>query len=143
MQEVFLLQDQNSPQTHASGFVKYATREEALAAIDAVHGKIHDKDCVDTLKVRFAHSQQQKQMRTQLTHHAVAMMRMQGQGIMGVPMPFPHTQVAALQGYSQQGMMMGGGLGHLQGGGGQGGGASVPVPGLEWVCCHFGRDALK
>ncbi|KAG9148221.1 hypothetical protein Leryth_021592 [Lithospermum erythrorhizon] len=59
LEDVYLMRD-DMKQSRGCGFVKYATREMALAAIDALNGKYTMRGCDQPLMVRFADPKKQR-----------------------------------------------------------------------------------
>jgi len=58
--EVFVMRDKDTGTSKGCGFVKFPTRDEALRAINALHGRKRDKDSPAQLQVRFAQTKQEK-----------------------------------------------------------------------------------
>jgi len=58
--EVFVMRDKDTGASKGCGFVKFPTRDEALRAINALHGRKRDKDSPAQLQVRFAQTKQEK-----------------------------------------------------------------------------------
>jgi len=58
--EVVLIKDRETGQSKGTAFVKFATREEALRAINALNDSYRDKKSPGNLQVRFAHTKLEK-----------------------------------------------------------------------------------
>jgi len=58
--EIFLMRDKDTGASKGCGFIKFATRDESLRAINALHGRKRDKDSPSQLQVRFAQTKQEK-----------------------------------------------------------------------------------
>jgi RNA recognition motif-containing protein len=64
--EAFLMRNKDATNSSKGcGFIKYPTRDEAQRAINALHVRHRDKEAPGFLQVRFSHTKQEKQQRTQ------------------------------------------------------------------------------
>lgn len=61
----FLMHEKGDPtKSRGCGFIKYSSRDEAIRAINALHGKHTDKDAPRPIQVRFAHTKAEKDQNT-------------------------------------------------------------------------------
>jgi len=116
--DTFLMHEKgDTTKSRGCGFVKFATRDECLRAITAMHGIVKDKDSPQFMQVRFAHTKTEKDQQQNMMNFMPGMMQgNMGMGAMGWQgFPNPADPYGTQQFGSMGGMGgMGGGMGGMQ-----------------------------